>query len=76
MVMSPEIVDWLILIGGGERSAKKESLKIRLVLKKCYMRPAEETCDRQRKQGTTRQIAIIYAASDPKGNDAKTLCKP
>ena len=32
------------------------------------------TCDRPRKQGTTEQVAIIYAASDPKGNDANTLC--
>ena len=32
------------------------------------------TCDRLRKQGTTEQVAIIYAASDPKGNDANTLC--
>ena len=31
------------------------------------------TCDRLRKQGTTEQVAIIYAASDPKGNDANTL---
>ena len=31
------------------------------------------TCDRPRKQGTTEQVAIIYAASDPKGNDANTL---
>ena len=30
--------------------------------------------DRLRKQGTTKQVAIIYAASDPKGNDANTLC--
>ena len=29
---------------------------------------------RPRKQGTTEQVAIIYAASDPKGNDANTLC--
>ena len=32
------------------------------------------TCDLLRKQGTTEQVAIIYAASDPKGNDANTLC--
>ena len=32
------------------------------------------TCDRPRKQGTTKQVVIIYAASDPKGNDANTLC--
>ena len=32
------------------------------------------TWDRPRKQGTTEQVAIIYAASDPKGNDADTLC--
>ena len=32
------------------------------------------TCDRLRKQGTTEQVAIIYAVSDPKGNDANTLC--
>ena len=32
------------------------------------------TCDRPRKQGTTEQVAIIYAASIPKGNDANTLC--
>ena len=32
------------------------------------------TCDRLRKQGTTEQVAIIYAASDPNGNDANTLC--
>ena len=32
------------------------------------------TCDRLRKQVTTEQVAIIYAASDPKGNDANTLC--
>ena len=32
------------------------------------------TCDRLRKQGTTEQVVIIYAASDPKGNDANTLC--
>ena len=30
-------------------------------------------CDRPRKQGTTEQVVIIYAASD-KGNDANTLC--
>ena len=30
--------------------------------------------DRPRKQGTTEQVAIIYAASDPKGNDANSLC--
>ena len=32
------------------------------------------TCDWPRKQGTTKQVVIIYAASDPKGNDANTLC--
>ena len=32
------------------------------------------TCDRLGKQGTTEQVAIIYATSDPKGNDANTLC--
>lgn len=32
------------------------------------------TCDRLRKQGTTEQVAIIYAASDPQGNDTNTLC--
>ena len=31
------------------------------------------TCDRPRKQGRTEQVAIIYTASDPKGNDANTL---
>ena len=31
------------------------------------------TYDRPRKQGTTEQVVIIYAASD-KGNDANTLC--
>ena len=31
-------------------------------------------CDRLRKQGTTEQVAIIYTASDPKGNDANMLC--
>ena len=30
-------------------------------------------CNRPRKQGTTEQVVIIYAASD-KGNDANTLC--
>ena len=32
------------------------------------------TCDRLRKQGTTEQVVIIYAVSDPKGNDSNTLC--
>ena len=32
------------------------------------------TCDRLRKQGITEQVAIIYAASDSKGNSANTLC--
>ena len=32
------------------------------------------TCDRLRKKGITEQVAIIYAASDPTGNDANTLC--
>ena len=32
------------------------------------------TCDRPRKQERTEQVAIIYTASDPKGNDASTLC--
>ena len=30
----------------------------------------------QMKQGPTPQVATIYAVFDPKGNDAKTLCKP
>ena len=30
--------------------------------------------DQLRKQGTTEQVVIIYAASDPKGNDANMLC--
>ena len=32
------------------------------------------TCNRPRKQESTEQVAVIYAASDPKGNDANTLC--
>ena len=32
------------------------------------------TCNRPRKQESTEQVAVIYAAPDPKGNDANTLC--
>ena len=31
-------------------------------------------CDRLRKQGTTEQVVIIYAKSDPKGNDSNMCC--
>ena len=39
-----------------------------------WLTESKFTCDRPRKQGTTEQVAIIYAASDPKGNDANSLC--
>ena len=32
------------------------------------------TCNRPRKQESTEQVAVIYAAPDPTGNDANTLC--
>ena len=39
-----------------------------------WLTGSKSTCDRLRKQGTTEQVTIIYAVSDPKGNDANTLC--
>ena len=47
-----------------------------LLISPLYIWLAESkfTCNRPRKQESTEQVAVIYAASDPKGNDANTLC--
>ena len=47
-----------------------------LLISPLYIWLAESkfTCNRPRKQESTEQVAVIYAAPDPKGNDANTLC--